>query len=465
MAVDKYGTAESYHSLAWAYAHVPDLHIMWLLHLCDAHQEMQSWAEAAQCAVAVAGVIMQVGHKPICNSYVQGLCSILTRSFSLMNVVALLGVASRGDSRQKNQTVCDAFLQALVGRKDAVWGKEHVEDLRKICPMISDQITSEAAAAEVEGYGASKLTVDSAVKYLQLANKLFVQAELFHFCAGILELIIPVHKSRHAYAQLSKCHTSLTSIYESILEQESSPIPFIDATYYRVGFYGERFGKLNKKEYVYREARDIRLGDIMEKLGHIYESRLDRDLTLHIIPDSRQVIAEDLQPGVCYLQITSVDPVTENEDLESRRERPSGQVTGHVSARVSDRFLFDTPFTKNGRSQGGLEDQWKRRTVVQTEGSFPALVNRLLVIKSESREFSPIENAIGMIETRTAALVSELDEPKSSEGDQLPRLQSLQRILQGSVAVQVSYINPTSELDSVQCQLSVANLVCWIMVR
>lgn len=60
MAVDKYAAAESFHRLANAYAHVPDLHIMWLLHLCDAHQEIQSWAEAAQCAVAVAGVIMQV---------------------------------------------------------------------------------------------------------------------------------------------------------------------------------------------------------------------------------------------------------------------------------------------------------------------------------------------------------------------------------------------------------------------
>jgi len=99
--------------------------------------------------------------------------------------------------------------------------------------------------------------------------------------------------------------------------------------------------------------------------------------------------------------------------------------------------LFDTPFTNNGKTQGGLEDQWKRRTVLQTEGSFPALVNRLLVIKSESLEFSPVENAIGMIETRTAALRNELEEPRSSDGDQLPRLQSLQRILQGSVAVQV----------------------------
>ncbi|THG22675.1 hypothetical protein TEA_011542 [Camellia sinensis var. sinensis] len=386
MNMDRYAAAESFYKLAMAFAPVPDLHIMWLLHLCDAHQEMQSWAEAAQCAVAVAGVVMQ----------------------------------------------------ALVSRNDGVWSSDHITALRKICPMVSNEISSEASAAEVEGYGASKLTVDSAVKYLQLANKLFSQAELFHFCASILELVIPVYKSRRVYAQLAKCHTMLTNIYESILEQESSPIPFTDATYYRVGFYGERFGKLDRKEYVYREPRDVRLGDIMEKLSHIYESRMDGNHTLHIIPDSRQVKADELQPGVCYLQITAVDPVMEDEDLGSRRERIFSLSTGSVRARVFDHFLFDTPFTKNGKTQGGLEDQWKRRTVLQTEGSFPALVNRLVVIKSESLEFSPVENAIGMIETRTAALRNELEEPRSSEGDQLPRLQSLQRILQGSVAVQTS---------------------------
>ncbi|CAL0333662.1 unnamed protein product [Lupinus luteus] len=386
MTMDRYAAAESFYKLAMAFAPVPDLHIMWLLHLCDAHQEMQSWAESAQCAVAVAGVVMQ----------------------------------------------------ALVARNDGVWCRDHVASLRKICPTVSSEISSETSAAEVEGYGASKLTVDSAVKYLQLANKLFSQAELFHFCASILELVIPVYKSRRAYGQLAKCHTLLTNIYESILEQESSPIPFTDATYYRVGFYGDRFGKLDKKEYVYREPRDVRLGDIMEKLSHIYESRMDGNHTLHIIPDSRQVKAEELQPGVCYLQITAVDPVMEDEDLGSRRERMFSISNGSVRARVFDRFLFDTPFTKNGKTQGGLEDQWKRRTVLQTEGSFPALVNRLLVIKSESLEFSPVENAIGMIETRTAALRNELEEPRSSEGDQPPRLQSLQRILQGSVAVQVN---------------------------
>lgn len=57
---DKYATAEAYYGLASAYANVPDLHIMWLLYLCEVHQGNQSYAEAAQCAVAVAGVIMHV---------------------------------------------------------------------------------------------------------------------------------------------------------------------------------------------------------------------------------------------------------------------------------------------------------------------------------------------------------------------------------------------------------------------
>ncbi|XP_047252743.1 guanine nucleotide exchange factor SPIKE 1 [Capsicum annuum] len=59
MNVDRYAAAESFNKLAMTFSPVPDLHIMWLLHLCDAHQEMQSWAEAAQCAVVVAGVVMQ----------------------------------------------------------------------------------------------------------------------------------------------------------------------------------------------------------------------------------------------------------------------------------------------------------------------------------------------------------------------------------------------------------------------
>lgn len=83
MNMDRYAAAESFYKLAMAFAPVPDLHIMWLLHLCDAHQEMQSWAEAAQCAVAVAGVVMQVA----CGYMALDL-NVLKRMFQMLTVVA-----------------------------------------------------------------------------------------------------------------------------------------------------------------------------------------------------------------------------------------------------------------------------------------------------------------------------------------------------------------------------------------
>ncbi|KAF3437432.1 hypothetical protein FNV43_RR20185 [Rhamnella rubrinervis] len=52
--------------------------------------------------------------------------------------------------------------------------------------------------------------------------------------------------------------------------------------------------------------------------------------------------------------------------------------------------------------------QGKRRTVLQTKDSFPALVNRLLVTKSESHEFLPVENANGMID-ETKQLLYEMN--------------------------------------------------------
>ncbi|PHT87887.1 hypothetical protein T459_09993 [Capsicum annuum] len=56
----RYVAAGSFYKLVMAFSPMPDLHIMWLLHLCEARQEIQSWVEAAQCIVTIAGVVMQV---------------------------------------------------------------------------------------------------------------------------------------------------------------------------------------------------------------------------------------------------------------------------------------------------------------------------------------------------------------------------------------------------------------------
>ncbi|KAF3437442.1 hypothetical protein FNV43_RR20195 [Rhamnella rubrinervis] len=129
-------------------------------------------------------------------------------------------------------------------------------------------------------------------------------------------------------------------------------------------------------------------------------------LTLIVLDesDSMQVKADELQPGVCYLQITAVDPLMEDEDLGSRRERIFSfllKVYVHVSLTVS------------------------------------CLIPQLQRTAKLKVDFLPVVNATGMIEARTAALQNELEEPRSSDGDQLRRYRSLQRILQGSVAAQV----------------------------
>ncbi|KAF3438787.1 hypothetical protein FNV43_RR21552 [Rhamnella rubrinervis] len=180
---------------------------------------------------------------------------------------------SRAESAQSAVAVAGVVKQALVAQNDGVCTKDHMTSLRKICTMVSSEITSEASATEVEGYDASKLTVECAVNFPKLVNKHFLQAELFHFCASILELVIPDGWKLHS---------------------------------------------------------------------------------LHIISDSRKVKADELQPGVCYLQITAVDPL-EDEDLGNRRERIFSFSAESVRARLFDCFLFDTPVTKNGKTQGGLK--------------------------------------------------------------------------------------------------------------
>ena len=58
---------------------------------------------------------------------------------------------------------------------------------------------------------------------------------------------------------------------------------------------------------------------------------------------------------------------------------------GRVSGRRGrpDRFVFETPYTADGQSQGSVESQRKRLTLLTTELPFPYMKRRLLVVKHE----------------------------------------------------------------------------------
>jgi len=97
------------------------------------------------------------------------------------------------------------------------------------------------------------------------------------------------------------------------------------------------------------------------------------------------------------------------------------------------RFIFETPFTLDGKARSeSLENQYKRKTILTTLYSFPYVKKRIPVFSKQIVEVTPIEVAIEEMQTR----VNELTEVTSMEGR--TDLKKLQLVLQGSVSVQVN---------------------------
>ncbi len=85
-----------------------------------------------------------------------------------------------------------------------------------------------------------------------------------------------------------------------------------------------------------------------------------------------------------------------------------------------------TPFTKKGRAQGGIAEQYTRKTILTVPETFPAMLKRQPVISRYEVIQTPIQNSVETIEKRSSELLQEL---KSVP----PQIKSLQNVLQGSV--------------------------------
>jgi hypothetical protein len=66
---------------------------------------------------------------------------------------------------------------------------------------------------------------------------------------------------------------------------------------------------------------------------------------------------QDLDPKLAYIQVTYVTPYFEANELENR-------VTDFECSNNIRQFMYETPFTKNGKSRGEIEEQFKRRTIL-----------------------------------------------------------------------------------------------------
>ena len=169
-------------------------------------------------------------------------------------------------------------------------------------------------------------------------------------------------------------------------------------TYFRVRFFGARFGgDLDGQDFVYKEPAVTKLAEISHRFEDLYAAKFGPN-ALHMIKDSNEVDQKSLDPSQAYIQIIYVEPHFERREQKRRRTHLQR------SYRLKQ-FLYATPFTQQGgKAHGSLGEQFKRKTVLTVENSFPYVKTRLRVIRQESTVLTPIEVAIEDVQKRSREL-------------------------------------------------------------
>ncbi|XP_038110959.1 dedicator of cytokinesis protein 9 isoform X3 [Culex quinquefasciatus] len=357
---------ELQHSLANSYASTPELRHTWLVTMARNHEQNGNISEAACCYLHIAALISEYLR-------LKGCCSVAYGAESFSKI-------SRNIPRDERGLKLDS------GAQDSQYTEQ----------LLLDQLKECAA-------------------YLDQAERLECLGELYR-------LIVPILEARRDYPGLAQCYQHLTQAYNRVIEFNKTGKRLL-GRFFRVIYYGQAyFEDENGVEYVYKEPKVTSLSEISERLAKQYRDKFGSD-HVRMIMDSSPVDASTLDPKLAYIQVTHVTPYFCKDELEIRQ-------TEFEQNHDVDTFMFETPFTPNGGARGSVEEQWKRRTVLTTQYSFPYVLKRIPVKDRQSFELSPIDVAIDEMQAK----MGELEEVVLGPID----AKKLQLRLQGCVAVTVN---------------------------
>uniref|UniRef100_A0A914Y863 DOCKER domain-containing protein n=1 Tax=Panagrolaimus superbus TaxID=310955 RepID=A0A914Y863_9BILA len=375
--------------IAKGYQTNPDLRLTWLINIANKHAERENYAEAAQCILHCAALVVEY---------------LSMRSFGEFSIP-----------------------------KGAVAFEELSENILEESATSDDVISPDNDGVCESAH----FSIDGFVHLIEKVANFYEKAQMFELLPNVYKLILPLYEERNDFTKLAYLHQHIAdqlkkvdppvSAILDVADAFPTPLPGSDkrcfGTYFRVGFYGYRFGDLNGEEFVYKEPAITKLSEISHRLEAFYAERLGK-INVEVIKDSNDVDPRRLNPEKAYLQITYVEPHLE---VWERRRRGT-----HLQCNYKLRhFSYATPFTKDGKAHGELKDQFKRRTILTTQYSFPYLKTRLRVIAREQTTLSPIEVAIEDIQKKTRELTAAtIFLP--------PDAKMLQMVLQGCIGTTVN---------------------------
>uniref|UniRef100_A0A8C5CGL4 Dedicator of cytokinesis protein 7-like n=1 Tax=Gadus morhua TaxID=8049 RepID=A0A8C5CGL4_GADMO len=358
--------------IAKGYQNSPDLRLTWLQNMAGKHSERGNHAEAAHCLVHSAALVAEY--------------------LNMLEDCRYLPIG------------CVTFqnISSNVLEESAV----------------SDDILS----PEEEGICTGKYFSESGlVGLLEQAAASFNMAAMYEAINEVYKILLPVHEANRDFKKLAAVHGKLQDAFNKVYNQVGPQRMF--GTYFRVGFYGCRFGDLDEQEFVYKEPSITKLAEISHRLEEFYCERFGDDV-VEIIKDSSPVDKNKLDPNKAYLQITYVEPFFDTYELKER-------ITYFDKNYNLRTFMYCTPFTLDGRAHGDLHEQYKRKTILTMLHAFPYVKTRVNVLQKEEIILVPMEVAIEDMQKKTQELAfATHQEPSDSK--------MLQMVLQGSVGTTVN---------------------------
>ncbi|XP_054688944.1 dedicator of cytokinesis protein 7 isoform X1 [Grus americana] len=359
--------------IAKGYQNSPDLRLTWLQNMAGKHSERSNHAESAQCLVHSAALVAEY------------LSMLEDRKYLPVGCVTFQNISSN------------------VLEESAV----------------SDDVVS----PDEEGICSGKYFTEAGlVGLLEQAAASFSMAGMYEAVNEVYKVLIPIHEANRDAKKLSTIHGKLQEAFSKIVHQ-STGWERMFGTYFRVGFYGTKFGDLDEQEFVYKEPAITKLAEISHRLEGFYGERFGEDV-LEVIKDSNPVDKCKLDPNKAYIQITYVEPYFDTYEMKDR-------ITYFDKNYNLRRFMYCTPFTLDGRAHGELHEQFKRKTILTTSHAFPYIKTRINVIHKEEIILTPIEVAIEDMQKKTQELAFATHQDPAD-----PKM--LQMVLQGSVGTTVN---------------------------
>uniref|UniRef100_A0A8D0GN81 Dedicator of cytokinesis 9 n=1 Tax=Sphenodon punctatus TaxID=8508 RepID=A0A8D0GN81_SPHPU len=292
-------------------------------------------------------------------------------------------------------TMCYVHVAALVAEYLTRKGmfKQGCTTFRVITPNIDE----EASMMEDVGMQDVHFSEDVLMELLEQCAEGLWKAERYELIADIYKLIIPIYEKQRDFERLAHLYDTLHQAYSKVTEVMHTGKRLL-GTYFRVAFFGQV------------SIIQLLISERCMKICYIF-------VFLKVNP-------KDLDSKYAYIQVTHVVPYFEEKELQERK-------TEFERNHNIRRFMFEMPFTQSGKRQGGVEEQWKRRTILTAIHCFPYVKKRIPIMYQHHTDLNPIEVAVDEMSKKVAELRQLCS---SAEVDMI----KLQLKLQGSVSVQVN---------------------------